>query len=712
MKPSQYLLEVGCEELPAGFIQAALEELPLRLEKLLREERLDYQQCKVMMTPRRIVLLIKGLSHKQAQMKTLIKGPPLKVAQDAQGNWTPAAQGFATKVGTSLENLKQQEIDGVTYLTYLAQDDGQPVETVLARCLPDLILGLPGSHFMRWQQGSKVVFSRPIHWVVSLMDNTVVPLEIAAVKASNQTRGHRFLADNAWLEIPGADLYETTLLEKGHVVVDPEKRKNSIQAQLQSLSAEKNMDVIEDEALLEHVIHLVESPKVLMGDFDASYLKLPAKVIQTVMSSHQKYFALQQKNSENMAPHFVTIANNLTLENQPIIQSGNEKVLKARLEDASFFFDEDSRQKLEAYVENLKGISFQKNMGSLFDKTQRLVALAPKVAEVLGHNRAVIADAQRAALLSKADLATQLVRELTELQGFVGEVYAKNSGESSAVCQAVKNYYLPRYAGDAVAQDDVSIAVSIADKVDTLVAAFSQKNAKLPSGSKDPMGLRRLSLGLIRTLVENNLALNLTQLFETAYEGLGALATQEKTESLSLLKEFMAQRLSSYLEYPSDIIDAVTEVMDPLGHLSAFEKQLALLQQLKDESPYAQTFYQLVEPANRIAKILGKQALSTASLEAIDPSLLENDEEKALLETAKQVIPEFAAEPELLKRFNTLKKLQLPVQQFFDKTLVNSENPAVKANRYQLLSVLNVAYRELADLTKLILVDAPMAVER
>ena len=708
LKTATYLLEVGCEELPVSFIQNSLVELPLRLKKTLLDARLNHGQIRCFMTPRRIVIEISQLQTSQAPSEMLVKGPPLKVAQDAEGKWTQAAIGFATKMSTTVDQLETQEIDGVGYVAFLAKDAGQPVGKILASVLPDLILGLPGSHFMRWLQGSKVVFSRPVHWVVSLLDDQVLPLEIAGVQSDRKTRGHRFLVDNAWIEIPSANDYLKTLEVKGHVLVDQAQRKQAVEQQLASLENQHQVSVIEDEELLDHVIHLVESPKVLMGHFDSAYLKLPAKVIQTVMSSHQKYFALLDKQGK-LAPHFVTIANNLTDANHDIIKSGNEKVLKARLEDASFFFDEDSKQKLEAYVENLKGISFQKNMGSLFDKTQRLVNLTPAIGQMLGFSSQEIEQTKRAALLCKADLATQLVRELTELQGYVGEVYAQNSGEPEEVCTAVKDYYLPRFAGDNIPDFNVGRLLSIVDKIDTLVAAFSQKNVKLPSGSKDPMGLRRLSLGLIRTLIESELTLNLNDALGKAFEGLGSLPTQDKEQSLSLLKEFFAQRLVSYLNYDNELVEAVMAGdANLLDDLSQAKQKMEWLETLSQTQQYQLTFNQLLEPANRIGKILSKNYLPQSQLEQVNPKLFENPEEQKLYDEAVKIIALFKNEIDGLKRFERLKELHESIAQFFDKTLVNAENPDVKQNRYILLSAINACYRQLADFTKITSIETPL----
>lgn len=705
IKNHQYLFELGCEELPAGFLSTVEHELKTRLEAMLLEQRLTYSALEIYLTPRRIAFWVKDLADKQPAFEEWVKGPPVKVGLNADGKFTPAAEGFARKQGIDVASLTQKEIDGTPYLSYLRQDAGRTAAEVLSEYLSGVVLSIPGSHFMRWDVPTEgvadVTFSRPIRWVLSLLDEQELPLLFGPLKSGTSTRGHRLLSTQAEISVSHPSQYLAILEANGVVVADHRVRRERIQEQLNALAKEKKIVIPEQAELLDHVNFLVETPKPVMGHFAEDYLKLPKAVITTVMTAHQKYFHALKGDGDALVPGFITIANNPLPEAEATIRGGNEKVLRARLEDAAFFFQEDRKKPLADYVESLKGITFQKNLGTLYDKTQRLLALVDSFGSLGQFSKEVIENTKRAALLSKADLATQMVRELTELQGSVGEVYARLSGEPESVAKAIDEHYLPRYSGDAIPQSDVGLLLSLVDKIDTMVAVFSQKDMKLPTGSKDPMGLRRLCLGLIVTVLERRLPFRFPDALSQAFDNLGKLATEDKVTALARLDDFFAQRLKGYFldqGYRYDLIDAVF-LADALAMADLRQTQ-ARLELFKQALNDMDALKRLYEPANRVARILATAYDAAALPQNVDTSRLENEEEKAL---AQILTADFDAylTSSLSDKFSTIATWEPTVTAFFDKTLVNAEDPELKKNRYALLSCLNRAYRELADWTKL-----------
>ncbi len=698
MERSTYLLEIGTEELPASFLETAEHELSEKTVEALEKNRLAYGSVEVLYTPRRLALLVHDLAAKQEASEELLKGPPVSVALDAQGQPTPAAQGFARKNGIDVSDLKRETIDGTDYLVFRKTATGRTVTEILPEILPDVILGLSGSHFMAWDE-SDIRFSRPIRWLVSLYGNQHLPIQIGLVQSSTFTRGHRFFSEDAAITIPDVASYKTLLWQKGNVIVDQQERQNLILKGLRDKSTDLKGRIPEDASLLSTVTRLVETPALVAGNFETRFLSLPKEVITTVMTAHQKYFHIEDEKGALM-PYFITISNNPQPQAEPTIREGNEKVLRARLEDASFFFQTDTSQPLENYVENLKGITFQKGLGSLYDKTKRVQALVDLLAPNASLSDADKRDAGRAALLCKADLATGMVRELTELQGIVGKHYAALSGEPEAVATAVEEHYFPRFMGDTVAQTPAGILLSLADKLDTMIAVFAQKDARYPTGSKDPMGLRRMALGIIQTILENKLAFNLDDGFAKAYQNLGNLAVESEADVLQRTRQFILQRFKGYLldlNFSYDTIDAILESdVSPLSNLNRTIEALALLKGLQQDVDNLKKVY---EPANRTSRILSKGYQQDVQPSRINPNLFEHDSEKALFETIAQVDVSSKPLSEVLPTFIAWSPR---VEAFFDNVLVNAENPDVKNNRYLLLSLLNKSYRTLADFTKLV----------
>lgn len=704
-KPHCYLLEIGTEELPVEFLLSAPGELADKIKATLEEQAIAYDNVRVLTTPRRITLIVEGLPQKQADREATTKGPPVRVALDAEGKPTQAGLGFARKVGVDFSDLKQETIDGETYMVLHQSIHGRPVKDILPEVLPDLVLGLSGSHFMAWGDYA-VRFSRPIRWLLSLWDSDHLPLCIGPVASTTFTYGHRVLSEGP-IEIRNVNEYAGKLERDGAVMVDQCRRREAIWEMLQSSAGEVDGVVLENPSLLDTVSLLVEHPSIVIGRFEERFLEIPEEVTTTVMTAHQKYFPVREASGKLM-PYFLAVSNGRPPAAE-IIQHGNEKVITARLEDARFFFAEDQKIPLENRLESLKGITFQKGLGSLYEKTERLEKLSGRIADALHYEAAEKNHTLRAARLSKADLVTGMVFEFTELQGSMGRKYALISGEPAPVAEAIYEHYLPRFTGDEVARGPVGIAVSLADKIDTIVAVFSQQNAKLPSGSKDPLGLRRMASGIIQTVLENRLTLDLLAMMRASYQLLKASLPEVKTfvdeeSTIKLVNEFVLQRLRGMLLEQNiryDIIDAVFESgQPPLADLQDVMVRLDLLRALTARPDDLRRIY---EPANRIYKILGEHYNPKASGSHVEADRFRDPSEAALFKQTQTLPAEMAnrsraSYDELLQ---VLLDLNPAVEAFFEKVMVNDPDEAVRKNRYNLLSVLNRVYLQVACFSKL-----------
>jgi glycyl-tRNA synthetase beta chain len=695
---NRYLLEVGTEELPTSFLATALDELKQTVADRLRDLRLDVEAIEVMATPRRLALFLHGLPDHQPGSVNKLKGPMVKVAAGPDGQPTQAGLGFARKNGVDFSQLRQEEIQGETYVVFEQVVEGEATPALLGRLLPEIILGLSGSHFMRWGE-TTIRFSRPVRWLVSLWNDAPCPMEIGPVAAGVTTRGHRILAKESEFSITEIASYETRLRELGAVIVDPAKRKDAIREQLQAKAREVGGVAAIDEDLLDTVTMLVEAPTVIVGRFDDRFLPIPKEVATTVMAAHQKYFPVEREPGGELLPYFLAVSNGNPAAAETI-RLGNERVLTARFEDAVFFFDEDRRRTLADRVPELEGITFQKGLGSLKEKTDRLIGLSEKVAAAMALNGEQTEQVKRAALLSKTDLMTSLVRELTELQGAVGRKYAYLDGEPAPVAEAIFGQYLPRFAGDNVATEPVSVALTLADKLDTLTAVFSQEKARIPTGSKDPLGLRRLAAGIIQTVIENRLSVDLMVLFEAAYDGLSVYTQSDRATTLERVATFLHQRLNGILldrGLRYDVIDAVMGACEVLSDLPDALSRMEALKQLIEAG--GERFSAIYEPANRIERILGAAYDAKAQLAAVSPERFAHPSEQGLFDAVRQVNPDQC----LTSLVDALVPLAGPITAFFESVLVNDPDEAVKANRYVLLSSVSSLYRRVACFSKLVI---------
>jgi glycyl-tRNA synthetase beta chain len=675
-KMSKYLLEIGTEELPYRFIPQAIDQLKAGFKKFFEENNLGYKKIEVLATPRRLAIIVDELADKQSDVEKTLKGPIKKVAYDEQGNLTQAGKGFLAKNGVEEKDAYIEN----DYLHAKVFNKGKLTSELLTENVPQIILKLQGPYFMRWAAFDEK-FSRPIRWIVSILDKEEVPVQIIDVKSSKFTRGHRFTdaANGQNIEINSPDEY-VEKLKKAHVFVDQNERKALI-VELAKKEADKLGAITKyDEDLLDEVTYLCEYPIPVVCDFKKEYLDVPDMVTVTVMASHQRYFALYKDGK--LINKFITITNYIGNEFENI-KAGNERVVTARLDDAIFFFKEDTKKPFADNVESLKGITFQKGMGSMFDKTQRIIELSKDIAGKLGVTSPAV---ERTALLCKADLTTNLVFEFTELQGFIGADYARHSKEGDKVVEGIKEHYFPLNAESELAEGIEGQIVGIADKIDTICAVFA--NGKKPTGSSDPLGLRRAALGIIKTVTTKNLELNLSDLIGKAVADLPKKAENEK-ELLAQIEDFFIQRLIIFLAetYRKDVLEACAKNKNPLLSLCDFVERVNLLSELAKE----ENFTSMLESANRTSRIL-KELVKTTVI----PGLFKIDTENVLFEKVSEI-----KEDNYENLIGGLKKANPAIEKFFEDVLVMDNDEKIKENRLALLSMLKRKYDLIADFSAL-----------
>lgn len=669
---SKYLLEIGTEELPYRFIPSAIEQLKSGFEKFFESNKIEYKSVEVLATPRRLALLVDGLAPSQPDEEKILKGPIKKVAYDEHGNLSKAGQGFLAKCGVSESDAYIQD----DYLHAKVFINGKSTIEALQENVASIVLKLQGPYFMRWAANDEK-FSRPIRWIVSILDDKEVPVTIVDVKSSNVTRGHRFSEQS--IKINSVDEY-VEKLRKAHVVVNQDERKSLIVDLAKKEAQKLGLETKYDEDLLDEVTYLCEWPVPVVCDFKAKYLDIPEMVTVTVMASHQRYFALYKQGK--LTNKFITITNFIgnDFEN---IKAGNERVITARLDDAIFFFNEDTKKPFENYVENLKGVTFQKGMGSVYDKTQRIVELSKVIASRLNVKSETV---ERTALLCKADLTTSLVFEFTELQGFIGADYARHSKEDERVVQGIKEHYFPLNAESELAEGIEGQIVGIADKLDTICAVFV--DGKKPTGSSDPLGVRRAALGVIKTVIEKNLELNLSNLIEMSTVALPKQAENEK-ETLAQIEDFFVQRMIIWLSdsYKREVLEACAKNKNQLFSLCDYVERVKLVSKLIEEAQ----FPSMLESANRITRILKE-----VSQKAVNPALFVADAEKELNEKIKLI-----KEDSYENLIQGLVAATPAIEKFFEDVLVMDKDEAVKENRIAMLSILKKKYDLIADFSAL-----------
>lgn len=661
---SKYLLEVGTEELPYKFIPSAIEQLNKGFTTFLNDNKVKFSDVKVYATPRRLAVIVDGLENKTEDEEKIVKGPIAKVAFDEAGNLTKAGEGFARKNNLSKEDLYVED----NYVHAKIVIKGKPIAELLQENVPSIFMKLQGSHFMRWGYNDEK-FSRPIKWIVSILDGNEVKIKIIDKESSNHSRGHRFSTQDILIKHPDNYVEE---MKKAHVIVDQAERKQIIVEKAKEEAAKLGAVPYYTDDLLEEVTFITEYPVPAVCEFDPVYLDIPEEVTVTVMAVHQRYFALHKDGK--LINKFITMTNYIGDEFKNI-KAGNVRVIKARLDDAVFFFKEDTKKPLVDYVEALKGVTFQKGMGTMFDKTQRLIKLSNAIA---GDLNVPTKDVERTALLCKADLTTNLVFEFTELQGFIGADYARVSKEDDKVVQGIKEHYFPLNAESETAKGIEGQIVGIADKIDTVCAVFAA--GKKPTGSSDPLGVRRAALGVIKTILDGELKIDVDKYIK---EALKLLPIQR--DCANEVNEFFVQRMIIFLadKYNKNVLEACSK-KNPLKDIADYVQRVQVVSEMN--SP------QLNENANRVIRIL-------------KDSTGENVNEKYFVEPIEKIlynaINNIDENVNYNKYLEELESLNSTVSKFFEDVLVMDKDENVKNNRIALLSLLKGKYEHLTDFSKI-----------
>lgn len=694
-KVRDLLFEIGTEELPYQFVPLALTSLRESAERLFKEHRLVHGQMRVLGTPRRVTLIVESLAARQDPMVKEVMGPSKAVAYDTSGNPTRALLGFMAGQQIDPKDLEARQTPKGEYVCAVKRDVGRATADALGDLLPLLISSLFFPKSMRWNE-TGVKFARPIRWLVALYAGRVVKFQVAGVTAGNRTWGHRFLAGSGRSSEQGLSVKDVTsyvkVLEQHGVVPDPDTRRAMILTQLEALAKAAHGFLHPDEELLDQAVHTVEYPRAILGSFNPQYLAVPKEVLMTAMKEHQGFFSLVKKDG-GLLPAFISVTN-MNLRDMRLIQEGNERVLAARLADAKFFFDEDRTIKLIDRVDKLKGMTFHHRLGTLFQKTERVMNLTDKLADTLGHRESC----RRAAQLSKADLLTGIVGEFPTLQGIMGGEYARHDGESSDISTAIAEQYLPRAMDGELPKTPAGTILSLADRLDTIAAFFHV--GIVPTGSEDPLGLRRHALAVVRLIIEGGLDLDLVEVMRHAKE----LVAQQGFKSTSGAGpvDFIAERLRYYVRtvhgFREDVIDALLKPA-LLGARSGTFHLVDLLARMRAmQAVTTRTeFDPLMIGFKRAHRLVEKEKWTK---EDVDPALFQHAAEselsKMLLE-AKTLLPRFVAEGDYDKALNTLVQMKPVIDNFFNGVLVNAEDEHLRANRLSLLCAVDRLFLSFAD---------------
>ena len=683
----ELLFEIGTEEIPSGYIPPAMEDLKAVASRLFQEQRLSYTSIRALATPRRLTLLADGLAEKQADMRREVVGPTKAVAFDAEGKPTRAAEGFARAQGVRVEQLEVHALDRGQYVVAIQEEKGAPTSEVLLALLPKLITSLSFPKFMRWGEGT-FRFVRPIRWLLCLYGEKIVPITIEGLKADAKTYGHRFLSPRG-VRVRGFQDYLEKLEEK-FVIADPNRRRQLVQTlATEAAAAVKGQPVLDDE-LVEMVTHLVEFPTVICGSFKREYLELPREVIITPMRKHQRYFPVVDAGG-NLLPNFVAISN-MRAKDMELIRQGNERVLRARLKDAEFFYRDDRKLPLAERVPDLRQIIFQEKLGTMYDKIQRIGRLAAQIADRVDPTCRAIAE--RAALLCKADLVTSLVKEFPNLQGTMGREYARLSGEPAEVCQAIEEHYLPRFAGDKLPQSIVGAMVGLADRLDSIVGCFGV--GLMPTGSEDPYALRRAAQGVVQAILHRNFRVSLGEIIDQARQGFGGRLNQHAEKIRRDVLDFLRGRTQAVLAdrgLPLDVVEsALAAGFDDVVDAARRAEALAVMRREAD-------FGELSAAFKRVVGIVPK-----GFDRAVDVSRLVEGAERALqaqVMALRSEVDALMAAQDYLGALQRIAALKPMVDMFFEEVLVIGPDEGLTQNRFALLKAVWDLFARIADFTKL-----------
>jgi len=688
MSVRDLLVEIGTEELPPKALTKLSDAFAAGIEANLKEANIEFGKVNVYAAPRRLAVLINGVNESQPNLDVEKRGPAVKAAFDEGGNPSKAAQGFARGCGVEVSELETMSTDKGEWLVFRAQEKGKATVELIPAMVDQSLAKLPIPKRMRWGE-STAEFVRPVHWVVMLFGHDVIDAEILGIKSGRESRGHRFHhPENINLQSP--EDYVHRLKSPGYVMVDRDERMQTIKLQAEQAAEKLGGKALIDEALLQEVNGLVEWPVAVTGDFDKEFLHVPAESLISSMQDHQKYFPVVDSNDALM-PHFITISN-IESKDPAKVKEGNERVIRPRLGDAKFFWEQDSKKKLESHIESLDKVVFQAKLGSVGDKSRRVAKIAEAIANELGENTE---HAKRAGLLCKCDLMTEMVYEFTDLQGIMGRYYAMNDGEAQEVADALDEQYMPRFAGDKLPAGKTGQILSLADKLDTLLGIFAI--GQKPTGEKDPFALRRAALGALRILIECKLDLDLKSLLLHAANGYGDQLDGGK--AIDDVIGFMIDRLKVYYTSQNisvDVYDAV-QVLKPTRPID-FDRRIHAVNEFRklDEAE------SLAAANKRIGNILRKVKGDIPNLIRVD--LLQEAAEKHLNEQLQKmssdVMPQLEA-GEYASALKQLAGLRDPIDAFFDQVMVMAEDEALKHNRIALLSQLHGLFIKAADLSRL-----------
>ena len=685
---SRYLLEIGVEEIPSDYIDKTKSQLKEKFEKLLEENKLTYDQVRVESTPRRFAIFIENVNANESSEKISVKGPSAKIAYDENGEPSKPLLGFLRGQKAEFSDVIVKDFKGSDYIFIEKEEESKSVADVLKENVYDLVKSISFNRSMRWG-GKSIRWARPIRYFVSILDDQILDFDAEGIRVSNATKGHRSLGSDH-IVIDKIENYEK-LLKENYVILPYKERRDIILRGLNKHDMEKGGEYMKDEALLDEVINIVEYPTVLIGDIDQKYLSLPKEVIVTPMKDHQRYFPMLDEN-KNLMPYFMLVRNGDDNHSENVVE-GNKKVLVARLEDAKFFYDQDTNKDLEEYVEELKNLTFFEGLGSMYQKTQRLVELTEKFQQELNLGDDIKEDLARASYLAKADLVTKMVIEFTELQGTMGKIYAKASGEDQRVANAIEEQYKPKSANDDLPESMVGIVLSLADKMDSIVGLYAIE--KYVTGSQDPFALRRAALGLINIILDNNINVDLKALVNDAlivYTEKNGLAF-DYDQTMQKTLDFIKDRLKNMLideGYRYDVVNAVINTSDS-NILKIDQKVKAVSDFIKDNDDDLAYFTRIINLTKDSDDVI------------IDTNLLENDLEKEFYEEIVN-LPEngLATNDDYKNELELLAKTAAIGNNYLDNTMINVEDKALKSTRLAMLNVLAKRIKKVFDVNEIV----------
>ncbi|WP_347152316.1 glycine--tRNA ligase subunit beta [Peptostreptococcus anaerobius] len=684
---NNYLLyEIGVEEMPSRFVQSTLDQLVSGLKSRLEEKRVAFEDIDTFATPRRLILVVKGLADRQADLEEEVKGPAKKISIAEDGSFTKAAQGFMRGKGLSESDVYFKDLNGTEYIFATIREEGKDTDEVLMEVLPEIVKSVVFPKSMRWG-GKNMRFVRPIRWLVALHNDKVVPVDLEGIIASNVTVGHRFLGAKS-IEVSSIEDYFKKL-EENFVVYDQDLRKDMIRKQIDQVAASIGGKVEMDEELLDEVTYIVEYPTAFYGEFDKSYTELPKEVVKTPMKAHQRYFPVVGEDS-NLLPYFIAVrnGNDYKIEN---VKAGNEKVLEARLADAKFFFNEDRQHDLEYYRNKLNTVVFQEKLGTLLDKSERIYNIAKVYGKEVDVN---IEDLESAAYYAKADLVTNMVFEFDELQGYMGMQYSRLEGKNDTVSKAIYEHYMPRFNGDAVPSTMEGAILSIIDKMDTIAGFFAI--GIQPTGSADPFALRRQCIGILTILLEKNIEIDVARLASISLDQYSSVEF-DKDSVIDNIIEFFNERTKNMFKDMGIRYDVVEAVLasDEKNISDLYVRAEAMNKWIDRDS-----LTDMLVAFNRVSNLA-----EGAETDKIDQALLLEDVEKELYDNFKDVdskISDLMDQKEYTKSLDAFASLKPAVDNFFDNVMVMSDNPKLRTNRLALLKNISDSMLKVCDLTKIV----------